>query len=114
MLAAYQRERQGAELEIDEGKGFATWKLLPAVADAPVSVYLVDIFVAPDFRKQGVASALADRVAARGKARGAKRLIGTVDVRNETRTDAIKAILASGFSFSHVDGQMLVFTREIQ
>lgn len=109
MLTAYQKERQGAELEHEPGKGFATWKLLPDQQ----AIYLIDIFVSPDFRRLGVASALADRVAARGKAAGMPKMLGTVDARSETRTEAIKAILASGFEFTRVDGQMLVFTREI-
>ena len=72
MLSAYQRERQGAELEIEPGKGFATWKLLfdpTHPAPLPVrDVYLVDIYVAPDHRRTGLASQLTDRVAAKGKA----------------------------------------------
>lgn len=119
MLAAYSKEREGVLTEIEPEKGFATWKMIPppppqAMNPQPEkSAWLIDIFVAPEYRKNGVASTLADRVAAAAKAQGATKLLGSVDARNHTRTAAMKAILAGGFEFTHVDGQMLWFARPI-
>lgn len=126
MFAAYSKEREGVETEIEPEKGFATWKMIPPVSreqfqqlaqqgiePAAPAAWLIDIFVAPDYRKNGVASTLADRVAAAAKAQGATKLLGSVDARNHTRTAAMKAILAGGFEFTHVDGQMLWFARPI-
>jgi GNAT superfamily N-acetyltransferase len=121
MLAAYELERQGTKTEIEPGKGFATWKLLfdpknpngGFAAPQPRDAYLVDIFVAPEYRKNGVAAGLANRISLAAKGLGANRLIGTVDTGANTRSTAILAMLSYGFEFDRVDGSLLVFTREI-
>jgi GNAT superfamily N-acetyltransferase len=125
MLAAYELERQGTRTEIEPGKGFATWKLLfdPSIGEAaqgqlaqqppPRDAYLVDIFVAPEYRKNGVAGSLAERVSLAAKALGANRLVGTVDTGARTRATAMLAMLSYGFEFDRVDGSLLVFTRGI-
>lgn len=119
LYAAYVRERMGGEVEIEPGKGFATWKLLdvdPLVAQQTGGrrdAYLVDIFVAPDFRREGLAYSLANRVAEKAKKRGATRMIGSVETRALTRSDATKAILAAGFELTHVEGTVIWFAKEI-
>lgn len=112
LLASYSKERFGCETEIDPGRGFATWKMMEPVGDHR-GVYLVDIYVAPAFRRGGVAAALADRVAALGKALGADRIIGSVETQSATATEAMKAILAYGFKISHVVGSMVYLEKVI-
>jgi GNAT superfamily N-acetyltransferase len=108
LLASYARERFGCETENDPGKGFATWKMLD-----PTSVYLVDIYVGPDFRRSGVAAELANRVAALALKAGAKRMIGSVETKSATATEAMKAILAYGFKITHVEGSMIYLAKEL-
>lgn len=108
MYAAYVRERTGAEVLIDPGKGFATWKMT-----SPDEVYIVDIYVAPEFRKSGVAAGLADRIAGVALATGASRLLGSVETVAETRTDALKALLAYGFAVDRVIGSVIWLSKEI-
>lgn len=120
MYAAYVKERLGLEVEVEPGKGFATWRLMYDPGDAAFmqqsnirDVYLADIYVEPEHRKNGVASALAERVAERGSERGATRMLGSVDTRANTRTDALKAILAAGFQVERVDGPVIWVSRKI-
>lgn len=110
MQATYIRERSGADVLIEPGKGFATWKFL-----SPTDVYIVDLFVAPEYRRSGVGTQLADQIVAGAKAAGATRLIGSVDARSETRTDALRGLLAYGMSFDRIgdDGRMLWLSKEI-
>lgn len=115
MFAAYEKERQGVETEVDpHGHGFVTWKpLWSGQVPPPRDAYVVDIYVVPEHRKNGVASRLNAVVAEKAKAIGATRLIGTIDSRNLTRTPTMKAMLANGYEFDRVDGFMLVFSKEI-
>lgn len=107
LYSAYVKERGGAEVLMDaEGRGFATWR---AVGDD--AVYLVDIYVIPECRKNGVAASLADRIVAAARDGGAKRLLGSVDSRTSGATDSLKALLAYGMLLERVEGPMLWFTK---
>ena len=108
LLASYARERFGCDTEIDPGRGFATWKMIDATG-----VYLVDIYVGPDFRRSGVAAKLTDRVAAMAHKLGATRMIGSVETKSATATEAMKAILAYGFKITHVDGSMIYLVKDL-
>jgi len=74
--ALYVKEREGYETLEDE-KGFASFIYLPESK----AVYLRDIFVRKEFRKEGIAAAYADRIAFEAKLKGYTTLIGSVDPR---------------------------------
>lgn len=106
--ASYVKERTGADVLIEPGKGFASWKAVGAD-----TVYIVDIFVAPEHRKNGAAKALADRIVEAAREAGAKWLLGSVDSRAENRTESLKALLAYGMELDRIEGPMIWLRKEI-
>lgn len=75
LYAAYLKEREGLEiLELDHG--FATYKLRPD------GCYIQDIYVIPAFRKEGIASLIADEISRIAKQAGHHVLIGSIDERS--------------------------------
>lgn len=105
LYADYLKERQGIET-VEHEFGFATYKRIDAE-----TVYLQDIFVVKEHRRNGVASELSAKIAEIAKASGAKKLIGSVDITAHGVTESMKAILGDGFRFSHAQGNGIYFVK---
>lgn len=110
MHAEYIRERLGDEvLEYEEG--FATYRFID---DSGVkAVYIVDIFVRPDFRKTKMASIMADEIVEKAKEKGCKRLIGTVCPTAKNATDSLRVLLGYGMELYQCDKSAVIFKKEI-
>jgi predicted GNAT family acetyltransferase len=107
LYAQYIEEREGFSI-IESDHGFATY-----IKVDDETYYLRDIFVEKEFRKSGLAKELSRQVAEIAKADGAKRLTGSVSTIANGVTVSMKAILADGFEFSHANGNMLYFAKEL-
>ena len=95
LFAKYLKEKDGIEyLEIKD-KAFCTFIIQSD------SIYIVDIYVIPKFRKGQVASKLADRVAEVGKNLGKKFLLGAVEKGSKAEETNKKVLTGYGFEFSH-------------
>lgn len=70
--ALYLFERENARV-IEDERGFAAYKILPQ------GMYIQDIFVRKEFRKDGVATEYANKIAEIAKKLGIGKLIGSVD-----------------------------------
>jgi GNAT superfamily N-acetyltransferase len=108
LFTAYVRERSDADVLVEPGKGWATWRLA-----SPAEVFIVDLYVAPEHRRNGVGTAIVDKIVAAGREVGAKKLSGAIDSRALNRTDSMRAFLAYGMEFDRIDGAMLRFSKEI-
>lgn len=109
MFAMYSKERLGYETLITD-KGFATFEI---EADAQ-EVYIVDIFVLPEFRKSGEASKMSEAICLFAKkTHGCNTLRGTVDFSLPSAHDSMAVLLAHGMKFSGIDGPLMVFIKEI-
>ena len=104
----YLEEREGGFL-IAEEHGFVTYKQIDAL-----SVWIVDIFVEKDHRKEGIATRLSALVVEEARKLGCTRVYGTADINAKGVTTSLKSILADGFEFSHAEGNMLYFIKNIQ
>lgn len=104
----YLIEREDKHLVSLEG-GFATYKQVDQN-----SVWLVDIFVVKELRRNGVATKLSEMVAEKAKELGCNTLIGSVDITANGVTQSMQAILSDGFKFSHGQGNMLFFTKALK
>lgn len=102
----YIMEREGKEILEDED-GFATFLFTEA------GCYIVDIYVVPEKRKEGVAKRYADEIAVIAEKENVKRLIGSVDVTTNSATDSAKVLLAYGMKLGWIDGNMIYFTKEL-
>lgn len=104
----YLAEREGIQSE-ECPEGFATYKLN---AD---ECYIVDIYVAPEFRRGKVASELADKIAEKARYWGCKFLTGTVSPDAAGGTESLKTLLAYGFKLTgiHPNKNLIIFTKEL-
>lgn len=104
-FASYYLEREGFST-LETEYGFATWKLVNEN-----TVYIRDIYVVPDERKNGRAKEMADQICEMLKPQGVVKLMGTVDTRARSATDSVKVLLAYGMTIVE-GGVVLVFEKE--
>jgi GNAT superfamily N-acetyltransferase len=108
LAAEYRLEREGIEtIEYDDG--FATYELLPEHG----ALYIIDIFVRKGARKSGLASQMADEITTVARQHGCRWLLGSVDPRTNGATASVRVLLAYGFEVSHLDGDLVMFKKEI-
>lgn len=108
MYAEYLRERTADEI-METEQGFVTYRFLNEK-----QVYIVDLYVRPDFRKSGTASAMADAIVELAKQRGCTELLGTVVPAAKNSADSMKILLAYGMKPHGIEGNMVVFMKEIK
>lgn len=106
LYGEYIRERLGKEI-VEEQWGFATFSFVDD------GCYIEDIYVSPDFREQGNAAHLADRIAVIAKGRGCKYLFGSVVPSANCATRSIKVLLAYGFNVTGAKENFIIFRKEI-
>jgi len=104
----YIKEHRGDEIA-ENDKGFASYRYL----NEGKSVYIIDLYVKPDFRNHVVAQALSDEVVERAKERGAKELLGTVVPSAKNSTESIKALLSYGMTLQSSAVDLLIFRKDI-
>lgn len=108
LYAAYCRER-GIDKIVEEDHGFATYRYL----NDGKTVYIVDIYVAPFYRGQHVATHLADLIVAEARAAGAKELLGTVVPHAKGSTESMLVLVAYGMKLHTVENGLVVFRKEL-
>jgi len=103
----YLEERQDVSL-ISTDVGFATYKLVDNE-----TVWLIDIFVDKDYRRKGIATQLSELVQIEAEKLGCTKMLGSVDITANGVTESMKSVLSNGFKFSHANGNILYFVKEI-
>lgn len=104
----YILERLGDRI-VERAEGFATYRFL----NEKKTVYIIDIYVAPLFRKTKVASEMADEIVETAKKEGATEAIGTVVPSAKCSTDSLKVLLGYGMSLQSAANDLIVFKKEI-
>ncbi len=107
LYADYLKEHSGDNI-VEYPNGFATYRFLN-----DRQCYLVDIYVAPDWRKKRYASEMANEICAKAKSKGCEELLGSVSIIAKDPTASMKVLLAYGMTFSHVDGNLIIFKKDI-
>lgn len=110
MYLDYLRERLGDESVVRD-EGFATYRFLDD--NCTPSVYIVDIYVRPDFRKTSIASEMADQIVEISKKMGCRRLIGTVVPNAKRSTESLKVLLGYGMELYYSKDNLVVFKKEL-
>lgn len=107
LYAEYLKER--TKDEITEGDwGFITYRFTDEK-----TCYIVDIYVIPELRKQGVASDKAAIVMGLAKERGCTKLLGSVVPSTKGSTDSLKVLLAYGMRLDSCTNDFILFSKEI-
>jgi L-amino acid N-acyltransferase YncA len=76
-------------------------------------VYLEDIYVDSDFRSSGAARAMADSVADMGRAKGLKKMLGSVVPGAPGATHSLRIMLKYGFVLDSATDNFIVLKKEI-
>lgn len=95
-------------LVVESEKGFATYKYTEDGA-----VYIIDIYVKPDFRNEKVASQMADNIAEIAKVKGIKKMYGSINISTKQCTDSLKVLLAYGFRLNSSTTNFLLLEKDI-
>lgn len=106
LYAKYVSEREGNSL-ITEPWGFIEFRLILPV------MRIESIYIVPERRHDGRASALADRVTQIARESGATHLWSQVWTGSLNATESLKAILAYGFIVQGIIGDRIILTKEI-
>ena len=106
-LYAQYIEERGCQHTYETEYGFATYEYQGEV------VYIVDIYVIPEMRKQGKALSLALKIAEEAKQKGCRAVLGSVDPRAKNSKESLKAILALGMVPLRCEGELVYFIREL-
>jgi ribosomal protein S18 acetylase RimI-like enzyme len=107
LYADYLKERTHDQI-IETDKGFATYRFID-----PSTVYIVDIYVSPDFRHSREASHMADAICEIAKSKGCTKVIGSVVPSTRGSTTSLKVLLGYGMTLQSSTNDFIVFERSI-
>jgi GNAT superfamily N-acetyltransferase len=105
--ANYIIEREG-KFVLEKPEGFAIYHYLKDWC------YIVDVYVAPEFRASRVAAKLAEEIAEEALKKGYKKLLGSVDTGANNATKSLQYLLKNGFKLMHNDGQLIYLEKAIE
>lgn len=108
MYAQYLTERT-PDLILETEKGFATYRYL----EDQKTVYIVDIFVLPEFRKKGVAANIADQIVSEAKGKGYTKLLGSVVPTTKRSTRSMKVLFGYGMILESATNNFILLKKEI-
>lgn len=108
LYAKYIQERTHDQI-IETEYGFVTYRFV----NEGKTVYIVDIYVLPEHRKQMLATSLANQVAREAKERGCVDMIGTVVPSAKGSTTSVKVLLGYGMSINSAAHDVVVFRKEL-
>ncbi len=106
--ADYLQERTTDSI-IEDETGFVSYRFM----EDGHAVYIVDIYVAPEFRKKGVAYGFADRIAKEAKEKGCACMIGSVVPSNKGSTESLDVLRAYGMKLVSSGVDILYFRKDI-
>lgn len=106
MYFDYIRERLGKESIVID-KGFAIYY------DTPEGLYLEEIYVKPEARRDGVAEAILRRLEFIAKERNFKYLFGSVEINSNNPEYSLTGMLKNGFKLHGNEGSMIYLKKEI-
>lgn len=110
LYAQYLMERTGDLIHRHED-GFATFRYLKN--GDKKSVYIVDIFVVKKARKSGVATLIADLVAAEARLEGCTEMLGTVCPSANGSTVSLKSLLGYGFELMSASNDAIILRKDL-
>lgn len=107
LYALYLEERTEDHI-IERPEGFATYRYLPNN-----QVYIIDIYVLSLYRKQGIASKLADEICALAKKDGCNQAVGTVLSNKSWTSLNIKMMFNYGFEIYASTNEAIILKKDI-
>jgi len=107
LYAQYLCERTN-DFILEDDHGFATYRYLD-----DNKVYIIDIFVEKEFRKNGIATVIANKIAKQAKRDGRTLLIGSVQPSAKNSSESMKALLAYGMKIESSGQDFIILRKDI-
>lgn len=107
MYGDYIKEKT-QDLILETSTGFATYRYVDEK-----TVYIMDLYVLPEWRNTKVASHLADEIAEEAKKKGCSKMLGSVVPSNKNSTASVKVLIAYGMNLKSSSNDFIVFEKEI-
>lgn len=104
LYAAYIKERQDAEI-VYNSVGFMSYRVFPE------GVFILDAYVYPDCRKEGITRDFLDMIVSKT---GARKLYTSTEENANNWQESEKAILALGFKKIREQGRTNYYSKEIK
>ena len=104
--AQYLKERTDTQIYEDKF-GFITYRYLPS------KLYIVDIFVPREFRKDGHATRMADKIVKQAKEQGIEKLMGTVSIYAKNKEESLMVLFSYGLKIECLEGEFIVLGKDI-
>lgn len=108
LYADYLKEITDDEI-IESELGFVTYRHLPDQS----ATYIIDIYVIPEARLLGKAAKFADDVSKIAKAKGFKKVIGTVVPSKKHSTESLKALVGYGMMLKSAGQDFIILEKDI-
>ncbi len=108
LYAQYLQEKTN-DFILESPMGFATYRYL----DDGKTVYIMDIYVVPERRKENWAATMADEIVRGAKKNGAVKLIGSVVPSTKDSTTSLKVLLGYGMTLDSATENFILFRKEI-
>lgn len=108
MYAQYLRERTTDEI-LETDTGFATYRYIPDQK----AVYIIDIFVLPEFRTMGYAAEIANRIAMIAKEQGCKKMLGSVQPTAKGSDISMKVLIGYGMKLKSAGPDWIIFEKNL-
>jgi hypothetical protein len=108
LFSQYISETFGKRI-IEDEHGYATYYRIPDTS----LCYIEDIFVVPEQRQNKKATSYEVEVTKWAQSNGCTHLLGSVNTRISTPERSLLMLLHSGYKFSHIDGHVIYFSKEI-
>lgn len=107
MYFEYLAERRPECKILKNNKGFAVYSYTED------SVYIEEIYVLPDFRKEDIASQLSETIQEEARNLGYRRLLGSVSASAKGSTDSLRVLLAHGMSLLSSQDDLIWFFKDL-
>jgi hypothetical protein len=112
LYAEYLEEKTNDQI-IETDEGFITYRI---IAD---SIYIIDIYIKPEFRNKHNATKLAQMVIDKyvtkvNEQRAITKLIGSVIPSSKNSTESMKVLLAYGMTLKNASQDFIVFEKDLR
>ncbi len=108
LWADYLREKTSDHI-VETSRGFVTYRYI----EEDKTVYIVDIYVVPEYRQTKEASQMADSICAEAKKRGCVKLLGSVIPSNKNSTSSLKVLLGYGMTLDSCSTDFILFRKDL-
>lgn len=107
LFLKYKKERENVE-SIQVDGAFITYKWLKDYC------YIEDVYCVAELRDSGIAHELAEKVEKLAKAKGYRRMLGSVDTAANEPERSLRACFNNGFKILNLQGSVIWLVKEIK